>query len=337
MNLLQKKVELSRRSQFDSEDPRLAGATFAAVKAVLPQWIGEEGWTVSRHTTQWVKSSKLSPGETAIDYHLYRENQVIMMVGVSPSIAARASAFALGHDPDTTTHRFGSFEQHHGKALTESLWRMLTGMGTDFELGQWSLLEALSPVPFANGPDQLLRLDATLTREDTPGEFSVTLFAQNIPLAEELIEDEDEEDNLDESGVLHKRATLEAPIEPDVELDIADLKDRLGPCRLSVHIVGDKLSLSVADCTRLEIGQVFSLPRLQFDNVTLRLVSGGRRRDLAQGTLGMDKGQKAVRLHGPPDPEFFAQAADFIKDEEGSQTPEPSAARPPARSAAMAR
>lgn len=323
MNLLQRKIDMNRRSDSGAEDPRLAGSALAAIKVAIPAWMGEEGWAVARSGSRWIKSASLTADMAPSGLHLYREEGSVLMVGVSSQTALRASAFALGSNPDQDNRRVGAFERHHGKTLTEKVWNALTEQPIDFEDGVWSFVETVSPVPFANGPEQLLCLDVTLAREDTEGDFKLVLFAQAIPLPEvDILPDSDTEEAEDD--------------EVDIDLDIDDLKDRLGPCRLSVHVVGDQLDLSVADCTRLEIGQVFNLPRLQFDDVALRLVSGGRMRELSRGTLGMDSGRKAVKLHRPPDPDFFAQAADFV-DEPGADTgAQPTRVRPGQRPAQRA-
>lgn len=301
MNLLQRKIELKRRSQAGTEDPRLVGACLDALNATVPSWMGEEGWAVARHTSQWVKSSTLTANSAPGHLQLFREGNAVIMVSVTDATALRASAFAMGCDTSDASRTRGAFERHHGRAFTESLWQALTGQLCDEEAGTWSYQEECSAVPFANGPDLLLRLEAPLAREDTLGDYKVVLFAQYVPLPDVVIDRDDEDEDIVDAVAIG---------------DVEDLKDRLGPCRLPVHVVGDQIDLSVADCTRLEIGQVLTLPKLRFDDVSLQLVSGGRRRNLARGTLGMDSGRKAVKLHTPPDPDFFASAAQFIDSED---------------------
>lgn len=82
------------------------------------------------------------------------------------------------------------------------------------------------------------------------------------------------------------------------------LPPRLGPCHVEVRAVGDRVSLSVADCTRLEIGQVVALPGLRFDQLDLDVEMGDGPVRLTDAALGADKGRKAVRLNRGLDPTF---------------------------------
>ncbi|MEM7728169.1 MAG: hypothetical protein AAF311_02725 [Pseudomonadota bacterium] len=79
---------------------------------------------------------------------------------------------------------------------------------------------------------------------------------------------------------------------------------RLGPCRVEVRAVGDRISLSVADCTRLRLGQVVGLPGLRFDRLRLDVEMDDGRVELSDAALGADKGRKAVRLNRGLDPAF---------------------------------
>jgi hypothetical protein len=82
------------------------------------------------------------------------------------------------------------------------------------------------------------------------------------------------------------------------------LPPRLGPCHVEVRAVGDRVRLSVADCTRLEIGQTIPLKGLRFDKLELDVDMGDGRVPLTDAALGADKGHKAVRLNRGLDPAF---------------------------------
>ena len=82
------------------------------------------------------------------------------------------------------------------------------------------------------------------------------------------------------------------------------LPPRLGPCHVEVRAIGDRVSLSVADCTRLEIGQIVALPGLRFDQLDLDVEMGDGPVRLTDAALGADKGRKAVRLNHGLDPTF---------------------------------
>lgn len=99
---------------------------------------------------------------------------------------------------------------------------------------------------------------------------------------------------------------------PDAEVDVDDkviaprLSPRLGPCHVNVRAVADRVRMSVADCTRLEIGQVVALPGLRFDQLELSVDMDDGPLALTDAALGADKGMKAVRLNRGLDPAFHA-------------------------------
>lgn len=82
------------------------------------------------------------------------------------------------------------------------------------------------------------------------------------------------------------------------------LPPRLGPCHVEVQAVADRVRMSVADCSRLKIGQVISLPGLRFDHLELNVEMGDGPVLLTDAALGADKGMKAVRLNRGLDPSF---------------------------------
>lgn len=82
------------------------------------------------------------------------------------------------------------------------------------------------------------------------------------------------------------------------------LPPRLGPCHVEVQAVADRVRMSVADCSRLQIGQVIGLPGLRFDHLELNVEMGDGPVLLTDASLGADKGLKAVRLNRGLDPSF---------------------------------
>lgn len=133
-------------------------------------------------------------------------------------------------------------------------------------------------------------------------------------------------DNLDPHDVLNLELVLQGPnleglglrllmtsdllVEEEDNAEIEDgseqpqLSPRLGPCHVQVRAVGDRVSLSVADCTRLEIGQIVALPGLRFDRLDLDVEMEDGPVRLTDAALGADKGRKAVRLNRGLDPAF---------------------------------
>lgn len=84
----------------------------------------------------------------------------------------------------------------------------------------------------------------------------------------------------------------------------ARLPPRLGPCHVEVQAIADHVRMSVADCSRLKIGQVIGLPGLRFDHLKLSVEMGEGPVFLTDASLGADKGLKAVRLNKGLDPSF---------------------------------
>lgn len=72
----------------------------------------------------------------------------------------------------------------------------------------------------------------------------------------------------------------------------------------SVRAVLDSLQMSVADCTRLEIGQVLPLPGVSLENISLEVEMRDQRLAVANGLLGIHKTRRAVKLSEEVSQEF---------------------------------
>lgn len=72
----------------------------------------------------------------------------------------------------------------------------------------------------------------------------------------------------------------------------------------SVRAVLDSLQMSVADCTRLEIGQVLPLPGVSLENISLEVEMRDQRLAVATGLLGIHKTRRAVKLSEDISEEF---------------------------------
>ena len=72
----------------------------------------------------------------------------------------------------------------------------------------------------------------------------------------------------------------------------------------SVRAVLDSLRMSVADCTRLEIGQVLPLPGVSLENISLEVEMRDQRLAVASGLLGIHKTRRAVKLSEDISDEF---------------------------------
>lgn len=92
--------------------------------------------------------------------------------------------------------------------------------------------------------------------------------------------------------------------ENDSEHPVKTLPPRLGPCEVEIKAIADRVTMSVADCSRLEIGQIVKVPGLRFDKLELSIAMVDGSVPLVDAALGADKGRKAVRLNRGLDPEF---------------------------------
>jgi len=85
-----------------------------------------------------------------------------------------------------------------------------------------------------------------------------------------------------------------------------------------VRVVVETFEMSVADCTRLEIGQTLSLPGVTLESLSVEvdMCEEGDcenalppRQEIARATLGIYKSSRAVRLNTDPDSNFVDQYA----------------------------
>ncbi len=80
--------------------------------------------------------------------------------------------------------------------------------------------------------------------------------------------------------------------------------------KMPLQIIIEDLKLSVAECTRLELGQVISLPGASHEQIMIK-AHGQKRQaktqiDIASARLGVFKAVKAVKLNHDIAPEFWA-------------------------------
>lgn len=74
-----------------------------------------------------------------------------------------------------------------------------------------------------------------------------------------------------------------------------------------LEIVIEDLKLSVADCTRLELGQIISLPGASHERLNIKTKGHSGKIILTTATLGAFKSSKAVKLNEDIDPDFLGE------------------------------
>ena len=78
---------------------------------------------------------------------------------------------------------------------------------------------------------------------------------------------------------------------------------------VQLDVVLDRLPMSVADCLRLEEGDVITLPGTDRSKLTITAKTVEGPVDIAEGELGVWKHQRAVRLKSQIDPAFVQEVA----------------------------
>jgi len=63
--------------------------------------------------------------------------------------------------------------------------------------------------------------------------------------------------------------------------------------------------MTVAECTRLEIGQIISLPGVSLQDMKLEATLRDEKICVVKGALGIHKSNRAVKLTEDPSPEFI--------------------------------
>lgn len=82
---------------------------------------------------------------------------------------------------------------------------------------------------------------------------------------------------------------------------------------LPLKVIVEVLNMSVADCTRLELGQTISLPGASHRHLSVSTESKSGLINLATSTLGVAKSNKAVKLLEDVDPSFVSDIGTIMQ------------------------
>lgn len=95
--------------------------------------------------------------------------------------------------------------------------------------------------------------------------------------------------------------------------DVLDQEDiaenwsrRINPTQTRLRSVLESCRMSVADCTRLEIGQVLHLPGASLEAIKIEVEFADKRQVILEGEMGIHKSHKAIRLTSEIDATFTA-------------------------------
>lgn len=105
---------------------------------------------------------------------------------------------------------------------------------------------------------------------------------------------------------LMNRFVLAAREEPlSVEDGAQNWKMRIENSRTPLRAVVENTQMTVADCTRLEIGQIIPLPGVSLQSVSLEAELANSRVKVATGALGIHKTRRAIKIKDGVDPAFI--------------------------------
>lgn len=284
MTVLQRKIKAqSSGVQSDVSGDDIKAVFAPALEAALELWTGQEAWTVERLTVNWFSGAELAlkdfTDETCCG--LSKAEDQAVLITVAEELSKTAMRFALGLPENADEAGVESFKRFHLRELIEQI--LIARQGPT-DIRSWLSPDALPSWFGRLKDDKFCELEWTVSCQNADKRQTIFMIVDPSRLPE----------NPDDDAAHTKGAAKPTP---------EQLLERLGPCRLPVQIVGDRLTLSIADCMRLEIGQEMRLPNLDFNSVSLRLASSDQ--TLTDATLGTDAGRKAIRLNGALDPQFI--------------------------------
>jgi len=292
VSLLSKKIALSLTPSGSSVScADIEAFMREALATALTHWTGRSSWTLKCDDAD-LKLANDSFGDDnqreACLVSLMFESRLLYL-DIPADLENLATANALGVSPEEISDDLLSFSQMHSRVLVETLIENIDALYSGGNSStKWISPEA-TKLYCMKAPD-LWICHSIWTIYDASKDKSYRL---KVLADRSIFPDVD-------------AGEQETQSPPDLE----SLQDKLGPCRLPVRIVGGKLNLSIAGCTKLEIGQILGLPEIDFNAVEIKMAESED--VLVRATLGTHFGSKAVRLSSAVDDDFLVRyAADF--------------------------
>ena len=293
MSLLSKKIALSVTPAGPSLSREAMEAFLAEpLAAALSRWTGRSSWSLTCNDVGLKLAIDAFDDTNKTEACLIETDDQfwLMHLDVPDGLEKLATANALGVAPSDISEALDAFSKIHSRAFAETLIENI--VTSDLEAG--ALTRWISPkgtkLHCVKTPDAWL-CNSVWTVNDATEEKEYTL---TINVDGRMLPDVADDGQDDKTS-------------PDLDV----LEERLGPCRLPVRIVGGKVTLSIADCMKLEIGQVFGLPEIDFNAVDMKMPASDD--ILVKATLGTHFGTKAVRLSSAVDDDFLVRYASEIE------------------------
>ena len=289
MSLLSKKIALSVTP---------AGATLscsdveafmqATLGIAMTRWTGRSNWSLTCDEVVLQPAKVTFNDKNETDACLIKTDDQAWLIhfDVPQSLEKMATANALGIASGDISEALKGFSKVHSRVLAHTFFENIEGTVTeDTAEVQW-----MSP--------KVTKIHCLQAPE--------TWFCVSVWTAYDAVEEKE----------YSLTITLDRRVFPDIvdatdsekrPPDLHSLEKRLGPCRLPVRVVGGNVTLSIADCMKLEIGQIFGLPEIDFNAVDMKMPSSDD--ILVQATLGNHFGSKAVRLSSGIHDDFLVRYA----------------------------
>ncbi len=228
------------------------------------------------------------------------ERECLMIIEVSAALSRAIISIKLGVplDPDTPFTLFDVLLVQPISELALEQLRLIGGVTEDEAIaGRSHTMEGLKDINFAKQEAWLklaflvsFKANQSLETDKADESNHLTLYitrkvAENI---ERCGQDRNSNKTVDPDNPwsIHMQAIMRAATRP-LEIVIEDIK------------------LSIADCTRLELGQVITLPGASHERLSMKTASRSGPITLTTATLGVFKSNKAVKLNYDLDSSFF--------------------------------
>jgi len=233
-----------------------------------------------------------------------------MLLEISPGLARAIIAAKLGRETSGTTSKTDAltlFDVLLLQSLAErvlSQLQILTAEPALEIMGRSTVMDGLNGVHFAKQADWLkLHFPIVLKTNQSSAKNTKKKGDKKPtnPLGISLYLTHEIAQNI--LQVAQKKQSLKI-IDPDNPWSQHMNTTMLSASR-SLEIVIEDLKLSIAECTRFELGQIIALPGASHERLNIKTKSGQGKAILTTATLGVFKSSKAVKLNEDIDPDFL--------------------------------
>ena len=89
------------------------------------------------------------------------------------------------------------------------------------------------------------------------------------------------------------------------------LRKRVRGSTVVLDAVLHSVSMTIGECSRLEVGQIIALPEVKMNKLDLCAETVNGSLPISQGELGAWKGQRALKLHAPVPEDVIKEIAEI--------------------------